>query len=98
MICPFLSPPAEGHALVGGLVVLAVVDAVADLTLGDAPEVIARELAVHALGVVAALLVRAVAAVVLVVAPPRREDAPGEREIGMSVIILMNDIWSVFHL
>ena len=25
------SPPAEGHALVGGLVVLAVVDAVADL-------------------------------------------------------------------
>ena len=68
--------PARALALVRRLVVLAVVDAVAHLALGDAAEVVAGELAVDALGVVAALLVSAVAAVVLVVAPPGGEDAP----------------------
>ena len=62
-------------ALVRRVAVLAVVDAVAHLALGDAAEVVAGELALHALRVVAALLVRPVAAVVLVVAPPRGEDA-----------------------
>ena len=47
--------PAGAHALVRRLVVLAVVDAVAHLALGDAAEVVAGELAVDALGVVAAL-------------------------------------------
>ena len=66
---------ADGQGLVGGGVVLAVVDAVADLRLGDAAEVVAGELSLGALRVVAVLLVRPVAAVVLVVALPGVEDA-----------------------
>ena len=56
---------AQLQGLVGGAVVLAVIYSVADLSLGNAAEVVTGELSVVALGVVAVQLVRAVTAVIL---------------------------------
>lgn len=61
---------------VGRRIVLAVVDPVADLCLRNATSVLARELSVDARRIRAALLVRTVFAVVLVVTLPRLEDTP----------------------
>ena len=66
---------AEGQCLVRSAVVLTVIDTVAHLRLRDAPKVVAGELALGTLGVVAPLLVRPVSTIVLVVALPRVEDA-----------------------
>ena len=62
-------------ALVAGLIVLAVIDTIADTLLWDAPVVITGELSAGTLGIVAVNLVRPVPAVVLVVALPGLEDA-----------------------
>ena len=62
-------------ALVTGLVVLAVIDTIADTLLWDASVVITGELSAGTLGIVAVNLIRPVPAVVLVVALPGLEDA-----------------------
>ena len=67
---------ADGVRFVRRLVVLAVVDAVANLGLGYATVVaLASEFAVGALGVVAVLLVGPITAIVLVIALPSIENA-----------------------
>jgi hypothetical protein len=66
---------AQGHRLVAGRVVLAVVHPVADLQFRNAAEVVAGVLAHRTARIVAAYLIRTVPAIILVVALPRLEDA-----------------------
>jgi hypothetical protein len=69
--------PRAAHLgrLVAGLVVFAVIDTIADLSIGDAPMVVAGELALGTFRIVTVQLVGAVTTVVLVITLPGLEDA-----------------------
>ena len=68
--------PRSAHLgrLVTGLVVFAVIDTIADLSIGDAPVVVAGELALSTLRIVTIKLISAVTTVVLVITLPGLED------------------------
>ena len=61
--------------LVAGLVVFAVIDTIADLSIGDAPMVVTGELALGTFWIVTVQLVGAITTVVLVITLPGLEDA-----------------------